>query len=77
MILPKILFPGYVVIKNVRPTHPGVSEQKAWEEFKAVTNHKGLYNGLNIAHGVYNFEGNMVNSSGIYRFPAKALQYIR
>ena len=64
------------MIKNIRLTHPGVSKQKAWEGFKAVTRHKGLYNGLSITYNIYNFKGNIINPSRIYRFPAKTLEYI-
>ena len=65
-----------MVIKNIRLIYPGVSKQKAWEGFKAVINRKGLCNGSSTAYGVYNFEGDMVNSSRVYKFPAEILKYI-
>ena len=66
-----------MVIKNIRLTHSGVSKQEAWEGFRGIASHKGLYNGLNITYGVYNFEGSVVNPSGVYGFPAKTLEYMR
>ena len=66
-----------MVIKNIRLIYPGVSEQEAWEGFGAVINRKGLCNGLSVACGVYDFEGDIINSSGVYEFPAKALECMR
>ena len=63
-------------MKNIRLIHPGVSKQKAWERFGAVTNHKGLYNGSSAAYKVYDFKSNIINSSGVYGFPAKISEYI-
>ena len=65
-----------MVIKNIRLTHPGISEQKVWEGFRVIVNRKGLCNSLSVAYGIYNFEGDMVNSSGVYRFPAEILECI-
>ena len=42
-----------------------------------VINRKGLYNGSSITCGVYNFKGNIINSSGVYRFPAEISEYIQ
>ena len=63
-----------MIIKNIYPTHPDISKQKAWEGFKVIASRKGLYNGLSAAYSVYDFEGNIINSSGVYRFPAEALE---
>ena len=66
-----------MIIKNIHLTYPGISKQKTWKAFKAVTGYKGLYNGLSAAYGVYNFKNNIINSSGVYKFPAKTLEYIQ
>ena len=66
-----------MVIKNIRLTYFGISEQKAWEGFKAIASRKGLCNGSSVAYGIYNFEGDVINSSGVYGFPAKALECMR
>ena len=42
-----------------------------------VASRKDLYNGSSIAYGIYDFKSNVVNSSGVYRFPTKILEYIR
>ena len=66
-----------MVTKDIRLTHPGVSKQKAWEGLKAVTSRKGLYNNSSVAYGVYNFESNIINFSGVYKFPAEVLECMR
>ena len=66
-----------MVIKNIRLTYPGVSEQKAWEGFGAVASREGLCDGSSVAYGVCDFEGNMVNSNGVYRFPTKISECMR
>ena len=66
-----------MVTEDVRLTHPGVSEQEAWEGLGAVASRKGLCDGSSAACGVCNFEGNIINSSGVYEFPAETLECMR
>ena len=66
-----------MVIKNIRPTYPGISEQEAWEGFGAVASREGLCDSSSAACGVCDFEGDVINSSGVYGFPAEASECMR